>query len=52
MPDGDAPNADTGARLALRQTIAMLHKNVLLKKVDWRQTLAEVLVLSRLPKFS
>lgn len=41
---GDQKNAaaDTGAWLALRQMLAVLNKNFLLKIADWRQTIAEV----------
>lgn len=39
--DGGSP-ADSGAWLATRQMGAMLRKNALLKRADWRQTIAEV----------
>ncbi|CAM9319832.1 unnamed protein product [Sphacelaria rigidula] len=40
---GDAEK-DSGAWLLLRQMGAMLRKNYLLKKADWRQTVAEVVL--------
>lgn len=45
MPDHEREK-DTGAWLMARQMGAMLHKNFLLKKADWRQTLAEVCCVS------
>lgn len=52
---GDAAaDADSGGWLAARQMLAMLRKNALLKRADWRQTAAEVGDLHLLfrPRFS
>ncbi|CAM9094590.1 unnamed protein product, partial [Laminaria digitata] len=40
----DGSTADSGAWLATRQMGAMLRKNALLKRADWRQTTAEVAI--------